>query len=67
VVEEDQSPSPLPEEVDKEEQSPPPLEEVEAVSFPSFSVWSSSNEDSERNLEDNKDMLTENLEDFSRL
>jgi hypothetical protein len=40
---------------------------VEAVSFPSFSVWSSSDEDSERNLEDNKDMVTENLEDFSRL
>jgi hypothetical protein len=32
---------------------------VEAVSSPSFSGWSSSDDDSERNLEDDEDALTE--------
>jgi hypothetical protein len=53
--------------VEEEEHSLPPPEEVEAVSFPSFSDWSSSDDDSKRNLEDDKDAATETLEDSPRL
>jgi hypothetical protein len=49
--------------MEEEEQPLPSSEEVEAVSFPSFSDWSSSNNDSERNLEDNEDTVIETLED----
>jgi hypothetical protein len=38
--------------MEEEEQPLPSPEEVEAMSSPSFSVWSSSDDDSERNLED---------------
>jgi hypothetical protein len=41
----------------------PPSEEVEAVSYPCFSDWSSSDDDSERNLEDDKDAATKTSED----
>jgi hypothetical protein len=34
---------------------------------PSFFVWSFSNDDSERNLEENKDVATETLEDSPHL
>jgi hypothetical protein len=44
-----------------------PPEEVEAVSSPSFSNWSCSDDDSDRNLEDNKDTATETPEDSLRL
>jgi hypothetical protein len=40
---------------------------VEAVSSPSFSVWSSSNDDFERNLEDDKDATPETPEDSPSL
>jgi hypothetical protein len=53
--------------VKEEEQPLPPPEEVEAVSSPSFSDWSSSDDDSERNLEDDKDAAIETLEDSPRL
>jgi hypothetical protein len=43
---------PLSQEVEKEEQSLPLLEEVEAVSSLYFLVWSSLDDDSERNLAD---------------
>jgi hypothetical protein len=66
VVKEEQS-LPLPKEVVEEEQFLPPPEEVEAVSSPSFSVCSSSDNDSERNLEDDKDAATETLEDSPSL
>jgi hypothetical protein len=36
---------------------------VEATSSQSFSVWSFSDDDSERNLEDNKDATIETRED----
>jgi hypothetical protein len=49
--------------VEEEEQPIPPPEEVEAVSSPSFSDWSSSDDDSKRNLEDDKDAATEMPED----
>jgi hypothetical protein len=45
--------------VEEEEQTLPPLEEVEAVSSPSFSDWSSSDDNSERNLEDKEDAAME--------
>jgi hypothetical protein len=48
--------------VEEEEPLPPP-EGVEAVSSPSFSDRSSSDDNSERNLEDNKDAAMETLED----
>jgi hypothetical protein len=53
--------------VKEEEQPLPPSEEVEAVSSPSFSDWSSSDDDSERSLEDNKDVATEMPDDSPRL
>jgi hypothetical protein len=63
VVEEEQS-LPSSEEVEEEEeQFLPPSEDVEAVSSHSFSVWSSSDDDFERNLEDDKDATTEMPED----
>jgi hypothetical protein len=40
---------------------------MEALSFSSFYVWSSSDDDSERNLKDNKDMAIETPEDSPRL
>jgi hypothetical protein len=40
---------------------------VEAVSFPSFSNWSSSDDDSERNLEADEDVAMETPEDSPRL
>jgi hypothetical protein len=49
--------------VEEEEQPLPPPKEVEAVSSPSFSDWSSSDNDSERNLEDNEDAVMETSED----
>jgi hypothetical protein len=48
-------------EEDHQPLSPP--EEVEAVSFPSFSDWSSLDDDSERNLEDDEDAVTETPKD----
>jgi hypothetical protein len=36
---------------------------VKAISSPSFSHWSSSDEDSERNLEDDEDAMMETPED----
>jgi hypothetical protein len=53
--------------VEEEEQSLPPLKEVEAVSSSSFSVWSSSDDDSERNLDNDKDVASETHEDSPRL
>jgi hypothetical protein len=53
--------------VEDEEQPLPPPEEVEAVSSSSFSDWSSSDDASERNLEDDEDAATEMLEDSLRL
>jgi hypothetical protein len=53
--------------VEEEQQSLPPPKEVEAVSFLSFSVWSSSDDDFERYLEDDKDAATETPEDSPRL
>jgi hypothetical protein len=53
--------------VKEEGQSLPPLEEVEAISSASFSVWSSSDDDSERNLEDSEDAATETPEDSPHL
>jgi hypothetical protein len=53
--------------VEEEEQSLPPPEEVEAVSSPSFSICSSLEDDSERNLEDDKDAGTEMPEDYPNL
>jgi hypothetical protein len=44
--------------VEQEEQPLPPSKEVEVVSSPSFSDWSSSDDNSERNLEDDKDAMT---------
>jgi hypothetical protein len=55
------------EEEEEEEQPLPTLEEVEAVSSPSLSDWSSSNVDFERNLEDDKDTMTETPDDSPRL
>jgi hypothetical protein len=46
--------------MEKEEQPLPPPKEVEVVSSPSFSDWSSLDDDSERNLED---AATETSED----
>jgi hypothetical protein len=51
----------------KEEESLPPPEEVEAVSSPSFSVSSSLDDDSERNLVDDEYGATETLENSPRL
>jgi hypothetical protein len=51
----------------EEEQTLPPLEEVEAVSSPSFSDWSSSDDNSERNLEDKEDAAMETPEDSPHL
>jgi hypothetical protein len=53
--------------VEEDEQSLPPPEEVEAVSSPSFSIKSSSDNNSERNLEDNEDAVAEMPEDSPRL
>jgi hypothetical protein len=49
--------------VEEEQQSLPPPKEVEVVFFLSFSVWSSSDNDSERNLEDDEDAAMETPED----
>jgi hypothetical protein len=51
----------------EEEQPLPLLEEVEAVSSPSFFDCSSLDDNSERNLEDDEDAATETPEDSSRL
>jgi hypothetical protein len=53
--------------VKEEEQPLPPLEEVEAVSSPSSSDWSSSDDDSERSLKDDKDAATKMPEDSPHL
>jgi hypothetical protein len=53
--------------VEEEEQPVPLPEEVGAASSPSFSDWSSSNNDYERNLEDDKDAAIETPEDSPRL
>jgi hypothetical protein len=54
--------------VEEEEKQPlPPLEEVEAVSSRSFSNWSSLDDDSERNLEDDEDAAMDTPEDSLRL
>jgi hypothetical protein len=53
--------------MEEEEQPLPSPEEVEAVSSPSFSVCSSLDDDSERNLEDDKDAAMETLEESTRL
>jgi hypothetical protein len=66
-VEEEKKFLPPPEEVEEEEQFLPPSEEVETVSSPSFSVWSSSDDDSERNFEDDEDTTTEMPEDSLHL
>jgi hypothetical protein len=47
----------------EEEHPLPLLEEVEAVPSPSFSIWSSSDDNSEKNLEDDEDAVTETPED----
>jgi hypothetical protein len=47
----------------EEEQTLPPPEEVEAVPSPTFSDWSSVDDDSRRNLEDDKDAAMETPED----
>jgi hypothetical protein len=49
--------------VEEEEHPLPSLEEVEVVPFPSFSVRSSSDDNSKRNLEDDEDAATETPED----
>jgi hypothetical protein len=50
--------------VEEEEEQPlPPPEEVEAVPSPSFSNWSSSDNDSKRNLEDDEDAVTQTPKD----
>jgi hypothetical protein len=49
----------------EEAQSLPTPDDVEAVASPSFSGWSSSDGESERNLEDNADVATETPEGFS--
>jgi hypothetical protein len=53
--------------VEEEERSLPPPEEVEAVSSPSFSIWSFLGNDSERNLEDDEDAATKTHEDSLHL
>jgi hypothetical protein len=53
--------------MEEEEQHLPLSKEVEAVSSPSFSDWSSSEDDSERNLEDDEGTATEMLEDSLHL
>jgi hypothetical protein len=53
--------------VGEEEQSLPPPEEVEAVSSLSFSIWSSSDNKSERNLEDDEDAVMDIPKDSPRL
>jgi hypothetical protein len=53
--------------MEEEEQPLPSPEEVEAVSSPSFSVWSSSDDDSERNLEDDEDAAMETPEESTCL
>jgi hypothetical protein len=53
--------------MEEEEQPVPPSKEVEALSSPSFSGWSFSDDDSERNLEDDEDAVTETPEDSPRL
>jgi hypothetical protein len=53
--------------MEEEEQSLPPLEEVEAAPSPSFSNWSSSDNNSKRNLEDDEDPATEMSEDSPHL
>jgi hypothetical protein len=45
----------------EEEHSLPPPKDMEAVSSPTFFGWSSSNDNSERYLEDNEDAATEML------
>jgi hypothetical protein len=45
----------------EEEHSLPPPKDIEAVSSPTFSGWSSSNDKSERKLEDAEDAATETL------
>jgi hypothetical protein len=53
--------------VEEKEQPFPSLEEVEAVSSPSFSVWLSSDDDSKRNLEDDEDATIEMPHDSPHL
>jgi hypothetical protein len=51
----------------EEEQSLPSPDDMEAISSPSFSGWSSSDEDSNSNLEDDEDTATNKLEDSLHL
>jgi hypothetical protein len=51
----------------EEEQSLPPLEDMEEVTSPSFSIWSSSDDECERKLEDDKDAAIETPKDSPHL
>jgi hypothetical protein len=53
--------------VEEEDQPLPPPEEVEVVSSPYFSDWSSSDDDSERNLDDAEEVATDMPDDSLRL
>jgi hypothetical protein len=53
--------------VEEEEQPLPLSNEAEALFSPSFSDWSSSDDDSKRNLEENEDAVTETPKNSPRL